>query len=365
MTKIICKACSNGCDLYITRKDSETLLVNGNRCTKGVGYAFKELKDKLKGRFLPANKSQYKDKYLSEVLKTWSIQIKKSMPGMFISGSPERSLFRIVIEDNQGEKYILEEIDSHKVVMKNEIAERIDILSDSGLPVINYLKNYKNDHISEYDSKWWQLIPFKKGEELDRNSYWKDGWRGRELAIFLHSLYRNHEKICFDSNKVFSIPDYIEEQYAEIQIRIPELAKDLKYIVEYLRDKFFPLYHTFPVVFSHGDPHPLNMLWSEDKIIAALDWEFSGLKPVMYDSALIIGCVGSEDPDARHSNFVKAFLDQINKDKLINPELMVHLPVFVLASRFAWLSEWLRRGDEEMISFEVYYMGILFDELAI
>jgi hypothetical protein len=33
--------------------------------------------------------------------------------------------------------------------------------------------------------------------------------------------------------------------------------------------------------------------------------------------------------------------------------------LFTLAQRFAWLSEWLRRNDVEMIEFECFFMNLL------
>jgi len=36
-------------------------------------------------------------------------------------------------------------------------------------------------------------------------------------------------------------------------------------------------------------------------------------------------------------------------------------PDFVVALRFAWLSEWLRRDDVEMIALELDYMDLLIE----
>ncbi len=38
---------------------------------------------------------------------------------------------------------------------------------------------------------------------------------------------------------------------------------------------------------------------------------------------------------------------------------------FILASRFAWLSEWLRRKDLDMINLELDYMQILYNNRKI
>jgi len=37
------------------------------------------------------------------------------------------------------------------------------------------------------------------------------------------------------------------------------------------------------------------------------------------------------------------------------------LPEFVVALRFAWLSEWLRKDDVEMIGLELDYMDLLIE----
>ena len=38
-----------------------------------------------------------------------------------------------------------------------------------------------------------------------------------------------------------------------------------------------------------------------------------------------------------------------------------YLVEWVVAIRFAWLSDWLRRGDNEMIDLEVTYINLLVD----
>ena len=40
---------------------------------------------------------------------------------------------------------------------------------------------------------------------------------------------------------------------------------------------------------------------------------------------------------------------------------LAYLPEFIIAIRFAWLSEWLRKKDNDMISLECDYMDLLTD----
>ncbi len=73
----------------------------------------------------------------------------------------------------------------------------------------------------------------------------------------------------------------------------------------------------------------------------------------------MVGCVGAEAPEARQAGFIRAFLDTLVDRCIYSEEEMALLPLFVLAVRFGWLSEWLRKKDVEMIEFEIFYMNLL------
>ena len=103
------------------------------------------------------------------------------------------------------------------------------------------------------------------------------------------------------------------------------------------------------------------MIWGADCILAAIDWEFCGPKCVLHDMALIIGCVGSEDESAQNGPLVTAFLETLRSFGLLDMDLEPHLSTWTLALRTAWLAEWLRREDAEMIEFETFYMTTLAD----
>jgi homoserine kinase type II len=106
----------------------------------------------------------------------------------------------------------------------------------------------------------------------------------------------------------------------------------------------------------------MNMLWGKGGILSVIDWEFCGAKPMLYDAAIVIGCVGVEAPEAAEGGFVRRFTDVVN-ERLFPAAMAEHLPYFVVAQRFAWLSEWLRRSDREMIEFEIAYMRFLIGRL--
>lgn len=55
-----------------------------------------------------------KDIPYDDVLRPWGLEFRKSRPDLPLSGSPERSLFRTVIEDGKGRCFVLEEIRAAK-----------------------------------------------------------------------------------------------------------------------------------------------------------------------------------------------------------------------------------------------------------
>jgi homoserine kinase type II len=141
----------------------------------------------------------------------------------------------------------------------------------------------------------------------------------------------------------------------------PELIKPLTPILTHLKQSFFEIHNTLPVALCHGDYHPLNIIWNSDGILAVIDWEFFGLKPEAYDVANMLGCLGMENPDSLSGGMAIEFLDELRAAGFMSPKSLQSLPELVLALRFAWLSEWLRKRDTQMIDLELTYMYLLMD----
>jgi homoserine kinase type II len=294
----------------------------------------------------------------SAVLKRWAIRRFEILPQELVPGSPERALARMVVEDLHGARFVLEQLAPEAFDSKTEIAARMDRLYCSGLCVSPYLKGENGHWIQRYRGFCWQLAPLIQGVALDRDCYWKNGWRGDAVGHFLAdlSMASRHWEL---EGAVFSIPGYIEDLIQRIKHYDPQYLPGIEPIVDYLRRRFYPVAEDVPPAFCHGDPHPVNTLWGKDRILAVIDWEFCGWKPLLYDAALVVGCVGAEAPEARHGDFIAAFMDTLRKRHVYGKEQMALLPLFVIAIRFGWLSEWLRRKDVQMIEFELFYMGLL------
>lgn len=68
------------------------------------------------------------------------------------------------------------------------------------------------------------------------------------------------------------------------------------------------IHDQLPLSFCHGDLHPLNVIWYQDRIKAVIDWEFTGMNPDIYDAANLVGCAGIENPNGLGMSMVKTFL---------------------------------------------------------
>ena len=53
------------------------------------------------------------------------------------------------------------------------------------------------------------------------------------------------------------------------------------------------------------------------------------------------------------------FLEEIKNSELIEKKSLQYLLECIIALRFGWLAEWLRKNDVEMIDLEITYMHLL------
>lgn len=293
---------------------------------------------------------------LRDVLTLWGLDFGCVLPDISVQGSPERCLRRSVIQAD-GTPYLLEELDPATSSRKTVMARRLEHLAAKGLPVPVPRPGLNGLHVQAAHNQFWQLTPFLMGSELARDMYWRDAWRGAALAGYLVEMRRAARGMDLDEPS-FDLRAYVRRIAADTHRLHPEVHVRLARLFPLL-DRELAACARLPVVFSHGDPHPLNIIWGEDRILAAIDWEFCGPKCVLHDMALVLGCVGSEDEEALGGFFVKAFLGTLRSSGLLDSTLERYLPTWTLALRTAWLAEWLRREDMEMAEFEVFYMTTL------
>jgi homoserine kinase type II len=293
---------------------------------------------------------------LAGVLPRWGLGFGRVLPDIPIQGSPERCLDRVVVEAG-GVRYLLEELEPLSVARKTAMARHLAHLAAAGLAVAVPLPGQDGKTAQTTGGRTWQLSPFVRGLELNRETYWREGWRGEALAAYLAEMRRAAKGLDLDEPP-FDLTAYVRRIEADARRLHPGVRSRLASVFRLLADRLAAC-PELPLVFSHGDPHPLNVIWGEDRILAAIDWEFCGPKCVLHDVALVLGCVGSEDEEALNGPFARKFLETARTAGLLDAAQEAHLPIWTLALRTAWLAEWLRRGDMEMAEFEVFYMTTL------
>ncbi|WP_320007097.1 phosphotransferase [Maridesulfovibrio sp.] len=277
-----------------------------------------------------------------------------------IPGSPERAVSRSVIEDTDNRLWLMERIATSQVETRTAIAENLITLQESGMGwLLPYQKDIEGRLTSDVMGFPWQLSPYYESDELPRPEYIYDAERGTELAKFVAQL-REHTKgkEMKGQDQSFALIEYARQLVDAVKEREPEVYKRLEPIC----DRLFPKMEKFsqlPKAFCHGDFHPLNVLWKGKKIGAIIDWEFSGMRPEIYDVANMIGCVAFENPGALGEGLIPAFMDGLYDNTDISDDSYESLPAYIPALRFAWLSEWLRKKDHEMLEMELDFMELL------
>ena len=303
----------------------------------------------------------YSDQHLLQIISSWGISPLRIRQDIPISGSPERCLYRVVAEDRNCDLFLLENIGWNHLARKTQIIETVKRLHANGLNFITpYMTTAGNTEIVNRNDTLWQLCPFITGEELKRPGYVFDGWRGERLAEIMVELAGTTREITMPQPEIFfSIKTYIYNLMKKLSVHAPKIQKRIHPVVEFLEKEFMKIHSDLPTGFCHGDFHPLNIIWSKSGIKAVIDWEFSGYKPEIYDLALLLGCLGMEDPACLTEDLVRRLLKRIKKENIFTPVSMAFLLEFVIAVRFAWLSEWLIKNDADMIELEFDYLELL------
>ena len=298
---------------------------------------------------------------IKEVLSQWSLPLKTIRTDLEIQGSPERSLYRMAVEDEAGGLFVVEQIPPERRERKQVISTILNDLHADGLrEIVPYLSTPAGRSLAWCDGAWWQVVPFIAGTSMDRPRYLHDAAKGEALARFLVDLSRHAKRLShLQEMPFFSLRDYIIRLEQDIERHAPDAAPRFAPVFQFLRRSFMEAHDTLPAAFCHGDYHPLNVIWRGDAIAAVIDWEFSGAKPALYDVALLIGCVGIEQPEALDGAFCQGLLAAAGAHGLGDELSWTTLAPLVIATRLAWLSEWLRSRDREMISMELAYLDLL------
>jgi len=303
------------------------------------------------------------DDDLAAVLGLLNLTFARARPDLAIAGSPERSLERQAVESSDGRLWIVEKHEPRFGPRKQEIAEAAAFLS-ARLPEIKpWLAFSPGRFVAARGDGAWQVSPFVPGVALDRPAYAFEGWRGEALADLLVRFRAAAADLPGrEKAATFSLPAFIRGLFGVIRDDRRALFERLYPVLLYLERDLFRKVERLPVSFSHGDFHPLNVIWSETGVNALIDLEFCGFRPETYDAALLVGCLGMEDPRALTGDLVRTLIARLRAGAGYSEDGWGSFPDLVLGLRFAWLSDWLRRDDRDMVELEAVFIGLLSED---
>ncbi len=294
-----------------------------------------------------------------ENLSLWSLTPGQSRPDIVLPGSPERCIARQAVEDDSGQVWMLEQLRPGQFDRREQIGRSLAVLSETGLPIPAYLPGPDGRFVVEQDNEHWQLSPFVPGDPLPQPEFVDEAERGESLGLFVASLRRAGTAIHeFETAPAFILEDYVNELMGAMAPRRPEYHEALLPVLGTLAP-LFEAWSDLPHALCQGDFHPLNVIWQGKRVAAVIDWEFMGLRPALFDVANCLGCVGIEDPSALVRGLAPALLRTLRNANCLDQANFTLLPEMILAMRFAWMSEWLRKQDGEMAELEVRYMRLL------
>ena len=300
-------------------------------------------------------------------------------PEHALPGSPERSIERFAVNDDQGRTWMLERIPPEQALRREALGNLLADLSRNPAlaPLIPayrpvalaadgqtaatrfVLRSDEAPHAG-----CWMLSPFVAGPELPRPSYLDDDWRGEAMGRAILALQRAGQALpTLLAAPQAALASFRDELFAAVARHKPQLLARLNPVREALSELAAVL-KAVPSALAHGDLHPLNVIWGADAarpLRALIDWEFAGARPRLYDAANCIGCAGFEHPSGLVRGFVTGLVRELRAGGMPGPELGL-LPLFVLVTRLGWLSEWLRTKDAELLNMELDYLDILLDE---
>lgn len=296
---------------------------------------------------------------MKTLFEKYSRTFMRHHPDINIPGSPERCISRFVAEDTTGTVWLVEQLKSTQKDWRSVVGELLVCLhQENTLHVHAPATTKNNETVILHEGHPYQITPFIIGTDLPRPEYCADTERGRAIGNFILSLQAAGENIPIPENSTPPLPEYIEDIVGTIKQHRPEMMPRIERVLQHL-ETFFTEERSIPAALAHGDCHPLNIIWNENEIAGVIDWEFTGKKIALYDAANCIGCVGMEHPNWLINGLVPELVTTIRAgSSIIDAHIHQLIPV-IIALRFAWLSEWLRKKDTEMQEQELDYMLLL------
>jgi hypothetical protein len=164
--------------------------------------------------------SQKNKEFIQWLYDQWNIEFECVCEDIYIQGSPERTLSRVVIQDKGNNLFLLEEFAKSKFEIRLNVARAIEYLNNNGLKqALIYQKTNFGKFLPFYKETCFQVSPFLNSTELKRPDYLSSSDMGRNFAFFLiqqsKASINMETKISF---KPFSLKEYVYEIFNTMKI---------------------------------------------------------------------------------------------------------------------------------------------------
>ncbi len=310
----------------------------------------------LVNRVFAMNNSDYEI-----ILRNWRIKSPVLNSSTHIQDSFDPSGQLTIFSDADGAQWELEIISENQYSRKLALAETMELLESNGCSLIlPYQRNSLGQFITFYTGQLCMLRPCMSGIATPRNQWLTDDWRADAIAAFIINLRQASDKISVpEGGNPFSIIDFVKRKTEALNRHRPEMGESLSSVYSCLENDLFSVLYSLPTAFCHGDFKPENMVWENDSIQSVLNWEHCGLKPEAYDAALLVGCIGFKNPDALISDFTRRLILQLREASIYQDETWEVFFELTLATRYLWLSEWMRKHNKKNRDLEMLFMNLL------
>lgn len=299
-------------------------------------------------------------------LEMFGLRTRRVLPGIALCGSPQRCAARSVREDRQGRQWILEQLRGDQVDRRRAVAGILERLRGMGLERLPEIRrSVDQEHVARCAGMHWQLTRYVPSDPLPRPGYLDHAERGVELAAFLTDFSpacRNLPLKAADPLGPALDPlAYARDLEETVRRARPRVHSRFSTVLRGLKPHGDAL-SALPVSWQHGDFHPLNVLWRGRKAVAVIDWEFLGLRPECWDVGNMLGCLGFEHPSGLVGPLAAGLVQGVARAGILSAASWAVLPEFMVLQRSAWLAEWLRQGDGDLVDMELDYMEWLLRE---
>lgn len=319
---------------------------------------------------------------LRDLLSNWGLSPARRRGGRAIPGSPERCLFRHVLEESTGALWLLEQLAPAQTLRREAIGGLLHSLAGRGLMgLAPYRPTSRGAFVCRDWGHAWQLSPFLDGHAPVQPDYLASAAMGGALGSWLADLRRSSRELALPPGLfALDLPAYAVDLLRRLERarcgekgtargvprhaapESPGLSRALLGQAHVRLERFLPrleplftVWSALPHALCHGDLHPVNVLWGNDSLTGVIDWEFSGLRPALYDLANCLGCLAIEG-GTLDTPFARAFLERVRQEGVLSDAEIPWLPLMIRASRLGWLSEWLRQNDSGMLLLELDFL---------